>query len=161
MSVNKVMLLGRLGQDPDLKYTQSGIPVANFTMATSDRWTDKNGQRQEKTEWHRITVWSKMAEVVSTYLFKGSEVFVEGKLQTRSWEDQNGQKKYMTEIVANNVQFTSGSPSKNAQGNRQQGPTPQQNGQAPQGQSQQGQAAQQPPQAAGQSQDFTADDIPF
>jgi single-strand DNA-binding protein len=108
MSVNKVILLGRLGQDPELKYTPSGSAVANFSIATSDNWVDKSGQKQEKTEWHRIVVWGKLAELCNQYLSKGRQVFVEGKLQTRSWDDNNGNKRYTTEINANTVQFIGG-----------------------------------------------------
>ena len=104
-SLNKVMLIGRLGQDPKLAYTASGSPVANFTMATDESFTDKSGQKQERTEWHRVVVWSRQAEMVANYLSKGRLVFVEGRLQTREWEDQNGQKRYTTEVVASRVQF--------------------------------------------------------
>lgn len=105
MSLNKVMLIGRLGQDPELKYTPSGSAVCNFSMATSESWTDKSGQKQEKTEWHRIVVWGKLAELCNQYLGKGRQAFVEGKLQTRSWDDKEGVKKYTTEVMANTVQF--------------------------------------------------------
>lgn len=109
MSVNKVILLGRLGQDPELKYTPSGASVCNFSMATSETWNDKaTGQKQERTEWHRIVVWGKLAELCNQYLSKGRQAFVEGRLQTRSWEDQNGQKRYTTEINATTVQFIGG-----------------------------------------------------
>lgn len=106
MSVNKVILLGRLGQDPELKYTPNGAGVCNFSLATSESWTDKNsGQKQERTEWHRIVVWGKLAELCNQYLAKGRQAFVEGRLQTRSWEDKDGNKRYTTEINANTVQF--------------------------------------------------------
>ena len=109
MSVNKVILLGRLGQDPELKYTPSGAAVCNFSMATSESWTDKNsGQKQERTEWHRVVVWGKLAELCNQYLSKGRQAFVEGRLQTRSWEDKQGQKRYTTEINAATVQFIGG-----------------------------------------------------
>lgn len=111
MSINKVMLIGRLGQDPELKFTPSGMAVCNFSMATSESWTDKNGQRQERTEWHRIVVWGKQAENCNKYLNKGSQAFIEGSLQTRSWEDQQGQKKYTTEIIAKSIQFLGGQAS--------------------------------------------------
>ena len=104
--VNKVTLVGRLGQDPELRYTTSGQGVTRFTLATSDTWKDKNtGEKKEKTEWHRVTVWGKLAELCNDYLKKGRQVYLDGKLQTRSWEDTNGVKKYTTEIVANNVVF--------------------------------------------------------
>ena len=105
MSVNRVILLGRLGQDPELKYTPSGTPVCTFSLATSENWSDKNGQRQERTEWHRIVVWGKMGERCNQYLGKGRQAYVEGRLQTRSWEGKDGQKRYTTEINAVNVQF--------------------------------------------------------
>lgn len=103
--LNKVMLIGNLGADPELKYTQSGVAVCNFSVATSERWKDKDGQQQEATEWHRVVVWKKLAEVCEDYLHKGSKVYVEGKLQTRKWQDQNGNDRYTTEIFALNVQF--------------------------------------------------------
>lgn len=108
MSVNKVIILGRLGQNPELKYTPSGMPVCNFTVATSESWADKAGQKQERTEWHRIVVWGKLAELCNQYLTKGRQAFIEGGLQTRSWDDKSGQKRYTTEIVAKTVQFIGG-----------------------------------------------------
>lgn len=103
-SVNKVLIMGNLGQDPELRYTQSQTAVVTLNVATTDTWT-KDGQRQEQTEWHRVIVWNKQAENCAKYLAKGRSVFIEGKLQTRSWDDKNGQKRYTTEIVASNVQF--------------------------------------------------------
>ena len=108
MSVNKVIVLGRLGQNPELKYTPSGAAVCNFSCATSESWTDRNGQKQEKTEWHRVVVWGKLAELCNQYLAKGRQVYVEGSLQTRSWEDKNGVKRYTTEINARTIQFLGG-----------------------------------------------------
>jgi single-strand DNA-binding protein len=108
-SVNKVMILGNLGQDPEVRYTASGMAVCTMNVATTDVRTDKAGQRQENTEWHRIIVWNKQAENCGKYLKKGRSVFVEGRLQTRSWDDKNGQKRYTTEIVASTVQFVGGS----------------------------------------------------
>jgi single-strand DNA-binding protein len=105
MSVNKVMLIGRLGTQPEVRFTPSGAAVANFTLATNESWNDKNGQKQEKTEWHRIVVWGKLAQLCGEYLSKGRQVFVEGKLQTRQWQDKEGQTKYTTEIIATTVQF--------------------------------------------------------
>ncbi len=105
MSVNRVMVLGRLGQAPELKYTPSGQPVCNFSLATTENWTDKSGQKQEKTEWHRVVVWGKLGELCNQYLAKGRQAFIEGKLQTRSWDGPDGTKRYMTEINATNVQF--------------------------------------------------------
>ena len=106
--VNKVIIVGRLGADPEVKTISSGNTVARLSVATSENWTDKEGQKQERTEWHRVVVWGKMAEICGKYLSKGRQVYLEGRLQTRSWEDQQGQKKYTTEIVASTVQFLGG-----------------------------------------------------
>jgi single-strand DNA-binding protein len=107
--VNKVILIGNIGSDPEVKYTASGVPVANFSLATSESWTDKaTGQRQERTEWHRLVLWRKLAEIAGQYLKKGSKIYVEGRLQTRSWDDQSGQKRYMTEIVVDDMQMLDG-----------------------------------------------------
>lgn len=105
MSVNKVILVGRLGKDPEVKATGSGTSVCNFSLATSENYTTRDGQRQEKTEWHNIVVWGKLADVCGKHLAKGRQVYVEGKLATRKWEDKQGQTRYTTEIVANTVQF--------------------------------------------------------
>ncbi len=111
--VNKVMIIGRLGQDPDVRYTPSNQAVANFTVATSENWTDKNtGNKQERTEWHRIVVWGRLAELCKDYLKKGRQVYIEGRLQTRSWDDKEGKKRYTTEIVANTIQFLGTAPDK-------------------------------------------------
>jgi single-strand DNA-binding protein len=107
--INKVIIIGRLGADPEVKAVGSGQTVARLSIATSESWNDKQGQKQERTEWHRIVVWGRLAEIVGKHLSKGRQVYVEGRLQTRSWEDQQGQKRYSTEIVANTVQFL-GSP---------------------------------------------------
>ncbi len=103
--INKVILVGRLGADPELKTVNSGQNVSRFSLATSENWVDKEGQKQERTEWHRVVVWGRLAEICAKHLSKGRQVYVEGRLQTRSWEDQQGQKKYSTEIVAQTVQF--------------------------------------------------------
>ena len=130
--VNKVILIGRLGQDPELKYTPSGTAVANFSMATSESFADKAGNKQEKTEWHRIVVWGKLAELCDQYLKKGRQAFVEGSLQTRQWENKEGVKQYTTEINARAVQFLGGQVEKTESNNTPE-PAP----------------------------EFTADDIPF
>jgi single-strand DNA-binding protein len=106
--VNKVILIGNLGKDPELRYTPSGQPVANFSLATTERRTDKNGQRKETTEWHNIVVFGKTAEICNQYLKKGRSCYLEGKITTRSWDDRDGNKKYKTEIIANTVQFLGG-----------------------------------------------------
>jgi len=104
--VNKVILVGRLGRDPEVRYTPSGVTVATFSIATSDEWKDKDtGQKQERTEWHRIVAWRRLGEICGEYLRKGKQVYIEGKLQTRSWDDRDGNKRYTTEIVAQNMQM--------------------------------------------------------
>ncbi len=104
--VNKVILIGNLGQDPEVRYMPNGNAVANITLATSESWKDKNtGETQEKTEWHRVVFFRRLAEVVGEYLKKGSKVYVEGRLQTRKWQDNNGQDRYTTEIVADQMQM--------------------------------------------------------
>lgn len=108
--VNKVILIGNLGADPEVRFTPGGQAVANFRVATNESWTDKNGQKQERTEWHRIVVWGKLAELCGEYLKKGRQAYIEGRLQTREWTDKEGKKNYTTEIVANTVQFLGGGP---------------------------------------------------
>ena len=103
--VNKVIIVGRLGADPEIKQVGNSQSVARLSIATSESWTGKDGQKQERTEWHRVVVWGRQAENCAKHLSKGRQVYVEGRLQTRSWEDQAGQKKYATEIVATTVQF--------------------------------------------------------
>jgi single-strand DNA-binding protein len=102
--VNKVILIGNLGADPEMRYTQSGTAVATLRLATNRKWKDKDGNQQDETEWHRVIVWAQSAEYCSNYLSKGSKIYVEGRLQTRKWQDQNGNDKYTTEIIANTVQ---------------------------------------------------------
>jgi single-strand DNA-binding protein len=104
-SVNKVILVGNLGRDPELRYTAGGQPVASFSVATNERWNDREGKPQERTEWHRIVVWGKQAENCANHLHKGRTVYIEGRLQTREWEDREGRKRQTTEIVAQTVQF--------------------------------------------------------
>jgi single-strand DNA-binding protein len=105
-SVNKVILIGNLGQDPEVRYMPNGNAVANVTMATTETWKDRNtGENQERTEWHRIVLFRRLAEIAGEYLKKGAKVYVEGKLQTRKWQDQNGQDRYTTEVVADQLQM--------------------------------------------------------
>ena len=106
--INKAILIGNLGADPEVRFTQGGQAVANFRIATSESWKDKNGQPQERTEWHRIVVWGKQAELCGEYLSKGRQVYLEGRLQTREWTNKEGAKQYTTEVVANQVVFLSG-----------------------------------------------------
>ena len=105
VGVNKVILIGNLGKDPELRYTPSGQPVATFSLATTERWTDRNGQRQDRTEWHTVVAWGKLGELVNQYLKKGRSAYIEGRITTRSWDDKDGNKRYKTEIVASTVQF--------------------------------------------------------
>jgi len=108
-SINKVILVGRLGRDPELKYTASGTPFCRFSMATDDSWTDKgSGERTERTEWHNIVVWDKLAEICNNYLTKGKMVYIEGSLQTREWDDQEGNKRKTTEIRARDMMMLGG-----------------------------------------------------
>jgi single-strand DNA-binding protein len=110
-SVNKVILIGHLGAKPELKYLPSGQAVCEMRIATNDVWNDKQNQRQERTEWHRVVAWGKTGENCAQYLDKGRQIYIEGRLQTRSWDDKNsGEKRYMTEIVANQVTFLGGGP---------------------------------------------------
>ncbi len=104
-SVNKAILVGNLGGDPELRYTPSGTAVANFSLATREQWTNKNGEKTERTEWHKIVAWGRLGEVCGEYLHKGSQVYIEGRIQTRSWEDREGNKRYTTEIVALTMQM--------------------------------------------------------
>ena len=150
--INKVILVGNLGKDPEIRYTASGSAVANVTIATTDSWRDKqSGEKQEKTEWHRVVFFNRLAEVVGEYLRKGSQVYIEGRLQTRKWQDQSGQDRYTTEIVANEMQMLGSRSGDQAStgGFRKQ---PAQSAQAP------AQALAQQPAA---DEDFQDDDIPF
>jgi single-strand DNA-binding protein len=108
MAINKVILIGNLGQNPEVKTSSSGQSICNLSIATNESWTDRNGQKQEKTEWHRVVVFGKLAELCGQYLQKGRQAYIEGKLQTRSWQDKEGQTRYTTEVVAQQVQFLGG-----------------------------------------------------
>ena len=103
--LNKAILIGNLGKDPEVRYTPSGVAVANFSIATSETWTNKEGQKETRTEWHRVVAFARLAEICGEYLSKGKQVYIEGRIQTRDWEDQNGVKRYTTEIVANQMQM--------------------------------------------------------
>ena len=107
-SVNKAIIIGNLGRDPEVRFTQGGSAVCNFSVATSEKWRDKDGQNQESTEWHRIVAWGKLAELCGEYLAKGRSVYVEGSIQTREWADKEGQTRYTTEIKAREVKFIGG-----------------------------------------------------
>ena len=122
-SVNKVILIGNLGRDPELRYTKSGQAVANFSLATSDSYTNREGAREERTEWHRIVAWAKTAELCATDLSKGRTVYVEGQLRTRDWEDKDGNKRQTTEVHAQTVQFL-GAPGGRGEGGGTRGGAP-------------------------------------
>lgn len=154
--VNKVILMGNVGQDPELRSMPNGDQVANLTIATSEVWNDKNtGEKKEQTEWHRVTFWRKPAEIIGQYVKKGDKLYVEGKLQTRKWTDQQGVERYTTEVVAEDFQLM-GSPKggDQQQGGQQRQQQPTHSGGGQQRQSGWGQQPQQPP------KDFD-DDIPF
>ncbi len=106
--INKAILVGNLGRDPEVRFTPSGRAVARFPVATTERWTDQQGQRQEKTEWHNVVVWGKQAETCGQYLSKGRQVYVEGRISTRNYDDKDGNKRYITEVVARDVRFLGG-----------------------------------------------------
>lgn len=145
MSVNKVILVGNLGKDPELRYTPSGAAVANFSIATSENFKDREGNRQTKTEWHNIVVWRQLAEICGKYLHKGRQVYIEGKLQTRKWQDRDGNDRYTTEIVADQMQMLGRAGDDDSQGGGQYDNSAGYGGQ-------QRQAQPQAPQGGGQSQ---------
>ena len=172
--VNKVIIVGNLGNDPEVRYAANGSAIANISIATSESWTDKNsGDKQEKTEWHRVVMFNRLGEIAGEYLRKGSKVYVEGKLQTRKWQDNSGQDRYTTEIVANTMQMLDGRGDNAGQGGggyQQQAPSqaaPQQGGgqQYGGGQPQYGggkpQSAPQKPAAQPAPANDFDDDIPF
>ncbi|WP_368880710.1 single-stranded DNA-binding protein [Shewanella algae] len=175
--INKVILVGNLGQDPEVRYMPNGNAVANITVATSESWKDQQGQQQERTEWHRVVMYGKLAEIAGEYLRKGSQVYLEGKLQTRKWQDQSGQDKYTTEVVIDmggTMQMLGGRNQQNAQ-SQSQDPAHQQQYRAPQQQNAANQGQYQPPKshqkqqsAPPKQQSYTPDlddgwddDIPF
>ena len=121
MSLNKAMLIGRLGKDPELTYTNTGTAKCKFSMATSEKYKDQQGQQQERTQWHNIVVWGKLAEICGKYLAKGRQAYVEGRIENRSWDDRAGNKRYITEVVAKEVTFLGD------RGDAQRGPAPHQN----------------------------------
>lgn len=127
--LNKVMVIGRLGRDPDIRYMPSGKPVANFSVATSERWKDKQtGEKQERTEWHNCVAFDKLAEIIQEYVKKGSQIYVEGKLQTRKWQDKDGKDRYTTEIVASQMQMLGGKPQGDRAPAREESTPPADNG---------------------------------
>ena len=167
--INKVILIGNLGKDPEVRYMPSGGAVANLTIATSDSWKDKStGENQERTEWHRVVMFNRLGEIAGEYLKKGSKVYIEGRLQTRKWQDNNGQDRYTTEIVASDMQMLDSRGGGDFQGRgggyqqQSRGGGYQQQPAQSQGQSQpQSQPQQQNQQPAGNGFDDFDDDIPF
>lgn len=151
MSVNKVILVGRLGKDPELRFTPSQTPVCSFPLATSERRKNAEGEWAEQTEWHSVVVWGKQGENCSQFLQKGREVFIEGRIQTRKWQDQQGNDRYRTEVIANNVQFLGG---------RGDGPTLEKTFTSDENASS-GMSASMAPQSSGGGVSFEDDDIPF
>ena len=160
-SLNKVMVIGNLGRDPEVRYTTSGTAVASLNVATHERWTDKDNNPQERTEWHRVTVWGRQGENCGKYLSKGRQVYIEGRLQTRQWEDKEGNTRYTTEIVANNVVFLqSGGENRGDYGGAPRRENPGGGGRQNQGGGQRQNQA--PPQNnTGFDDSFNEDDIPF
>ncbi|MCH6569203.1 MAG: single-stranded DNA-binding protein [Acidobacteria bacterium] len=146
--VNRVILVGHLGGDPEMRYTSSGTPVTNFSLATNERWNNQDGERQERTEWHKIVTWSKLAEISNQYLTKGQLVFIEGRIQTREWDDKDGNKRRTTEIIASDMRMMS---PRSSDGPRQE------QKQEPVGVAAEGGKAEEAPMDAG----VTEDDIPF
>jgi single-strand DNA-binding protein len=160
-SVNKVILVGNLGRDPEMRYMPSGDALASFSIATTDSWKDKNGQKQERTEWHRISMFGKQAEIAGEYLKKGSSVYIEGRLQTRKWQDKEGNERQTTEVVADRMQMLGGRGGGNTyevmdDDMNQDAPAPRQSAPA----SAPKQAPAQKPTGGGGFDDFE-DDIPF
>ena len=143
-SVNKVILVGNLGRDAELRYTPGGAAVATLNMATTEVWNDKGGQRQEKTEWHRVILWGKSAESLSEYLVKGKQIYVEGRLQTRQWDDKDGNKRYTTEIRGDRIVLLGGGGGRSSSIDRDRGESPVTSVSAPE-----------------PSEPLTDDDIPF
>ena len=123
-TVNKVILIGRLGRDPEMRYTSSGTAVVNFSLATNHSVKDQNGNNSEQTEWHKVVAFGRTAEIAGEYLTKGRQVYIEGRLQTRSWDDQNGQKKYKTEVVCSNLQLLGGRGESEGSGDSAAEPAP-------------------------------------
>ena len=161
--VNRVILVGNLGQDPEVRYMPNGDAVANFTVATSESWKDQHGNKQERTEWSRIVIYKKLAEIAGEYLRKGSKVYLEGRLQTREWQDQQGQKRYTTEVVCHEMQMLDSKPQGGNQHQvQQQAPQQQQQAQQYQQQPQNNSYAQQRSNPlAQQQQNYQSDEPPF
>lgn len=162
MNLNKVMLIGRIGRDPEVRYTKSGQAVANFSMATTDTWKDQQGGKQERTEWHKIVCWGKLADFAQNFLRKGKLIYVEGRLQTRDWTDQQNVKHYTTEVVANTVNFMEPRGDSPQQGRPAQAAQGAQGGQQPYGGAPPADDyGQDMPDYSGPDNSYVEDDIPF
>ena len=160
--INKVILIGNVGQDPEVRYTgdaNNGAKVATVRLATTERYRDRNGNPQEHTEWHNVVVWRNQADVVEKYVKKGTQLYVEGRIRTRSWDDQNGNKRYTTDIVADTLQLLGRRPENNAQQGGYQQPAPQQSYQQPAYAPQQ--PVQQPVAPQNIADNGPEDDLPF
>ncbi len=157
--VNKVIIVGRLGRDPEIRYTSSGTPVASFSVATDEKWTGQDGNRQSRTEWHNVVAWSRLAEICEQYLKKGKLVYIEGRLQTREWDDKDGKKRRTTEIIANTMQMLSSRGDDESMGNNGYGKGP--SSSRPAGQGAQNDDRQSVNEGPPSDLDLTDDDIPF
>lgn len=156
--INKVILVGNLGNDPETRYLESGAAVTTISIATSESWKDKNGEQQERTEWHRVKFWNRLAEVAGEYLKKGSQVYIEGKLQTQKYTDKNGVEKFSTDIIAHEMQMLGSKP----QGGDRGGDRPQSGGYGSQGGQRSGGSSKPDPMPPSRNDDpFPDDDIPF
>jgi single-strand DNA-binding protein len=158
MTLNKAMLIGRLGKDPEVRYTKSGDPVASFSLATDDNWKDKQGNRQERTEWHNIVAWGKLADFAQNYLKKGRQVYVEGRIQTRDWTDNQSVKHYKTEVVANSIRFIGPNPDGSPRGGDEDTSSP---ARSRGGQGRGSSAPPSQPQSPEGDGEYIEDDIPF
>lgn len=154
--VNKAIIVGRLGRDPEMRRTSTGTPVASFSVATDEKWTGQDGNKQSKTEWHNVVAWSRLAEICEQYLKKGKLVYIEGRLQTREWDDREGNKRRTTEIVASNMQMLSSRQEDEAMGSQDYG-----NGASSSRQAGSGKSSQSVNDASSSDLDLTDDDIPF
>ncbi len=154
--VNKAIIVGRLGRDPEMRRTSTGTPVASFSVATDEKWTGQDGSKQSKTEWHNVVAWSRLAEICEQYLKKGKLVYIEGRLQTREWDDREGNKRRTTEIVASNMQMLSSRQEDEAMGSHDYG-----NGASSSRQAGPGKSSQSVNDASSSDLDLTDDDIPF
>lgn len=156
--VNKAIIVGRLGRDPEVRYTSSGTPVASFSVATDEKWTGQDGSKQSKTEWHNIVAWRRLAEICEQYLKKGKLVYIEGRIETREWDDKDGNKRRTTEIIANNMQMLSSRGDDDSMDSQSYGKAPSSSRQSGPGNNSEKQSVNE---GASADLDLTDDDIPF